>query len=43
MTSLVDDPPHGRPRRPALAEPMPHQVSTDPFDPLSIERLTPEQ
>jgi peptide/nickel transport system permease protein len=43
MSTLVDDPPHPRPRRPALAEPMPHQVSTDPFDPLSIERLTPEQ
>ena len=40
---LADDPPHLRPRRPAVAEPMPHQSRPTRFDPHSVERLSPEQ
>jgi peptide/nickel transport system permease protein len=31
------------PRRRLLPDPVPHQVSTEPFDPASVERLTPQQ
>jgi hypothetical protein len=36
------DPAPDRPRR-APVTPIPHQVSTAPFDPYSIERMAPEQ
>jgi peptide/nickel transport system permease protein len=35
--------PGGAPRRRLLPDPVPHQVSTEPFDPASVERLTPQQ